>query len=160
MTAGRVVVLAAAAALASGCAGARTRQEVARLQSQIGLLDERLTQLERAAVERTFSAEPPTTPTVRAPTVQVVPAPPVAPAAPAAKPGTRQIQQALKNAGFYQGAVDGKMGPVTRDAIREFQRAHGLAVDGQVGQKTWAKLAPFVDLSADSDELSAADILK
>ena len=55
-------------------------------------------------------------------------------------PSAKQIQAALKNAGYYQGAIDGKMGKVTREAIRSFQKANNLSVDGKVGKKTWAAL--------------------
>lgn len=55
-----------------------------------------------------------------------------------------EIQTALKAAGFYTGPVDGKIGPVTRTAIRAFQEARGLQVDGKVGPKTWTALAPFL----------------
>lgn len=57
---------------------------------------------------------------------------------------SREIQRALKNAGFYAGAVDGKIGPKTKKAIEDFQKAHGLKVDGKVGQKTWAELEKFL----------------
>lgn len=53
----------------------------------------------------------------------------------------KQIQTALKNAGFYKGVVDGKIGPKTKDAIIAFQKANSLKADGVVGKKTWAKLA-------------------
>ena len=41
------------------------------------------------------------------------------------------IQARLLNLGFYSGAVDGKMGPRTRDAIKSFQRHHELKEDGE-----------------------------
>lgn len=36
--------------------------------------------------------------------------------------------------------VDGYFGPSTKNAVQVFQRAHGLAADGIVGDKTWAKI--------------------
>jgi len=56
----------------------------------------------------------------------------------------RDIQLALKAAGFDPGTTDGKMGPRTKAAVRDFQLAHGLDGDGKVGQKTWSKLEPFL----------------
>jgi peptidoglycan hydrolase-like protein with peptidoglycan-binding domain len=60
------------------------------------------------------------------------------------KDKTRQIQFALKKTGFYKGAVDGKIGPQTRRAIREFQKSKGLKPDGIIGQKTWEELRKFL----------------
>ncbi len=56
-----------------------------------------------------------------------------------------QIQTALKNAGFYQDAVDGKMGRKTRTAIREFQKANNLQVDGRVGKNTAQVLKEYLN---------------
>ena len=55
----------------------------------------------------------------------------------------REIQRCLKNAGFYQGDVDGIKGRKTRAAIRKFQSANGLAADGVVGKKTWEALSKY-----------------
>ena len=56
----------------------------------------------------------------------------------------RTIQQALRTAGYEPGPADGKMGRMTQKAIRQFQEAQGLSVDGKVGPKTWAKLEPYL----------------
>ncbi len=55
----------------------------------------------------------------------------------------QKIQTALKNAGLYNGAIDGKIGPGTRKAIESFQKDHNLKVDGKVGPKTWLALEPY-----------------
>lgn len=56
----------------------------------------------------------------------------------------RRIQQALLVAGYNPGPVDGKMGRLTQKAIRDFQEAQGLSVDGKVGPKTWSRLEPYL----------------
>lgn len=56
----------------------------------------------------------------------------------------RDVQTALKNAGFYTGSIDGKLGPKTKSAIQEFQKAKGLKVDGKLGPKTWAELEKYL----------------
>ena len=40
---------------------------------------------------------------------------------------------------------DGKFGPLTEEAVKEFQTAHGLTADGIVGAKTWAALKSAED---------------
>ena len=55
------------------------------------------------------------------------------------------IQKALKKAGYYNGAVDGKVGPGTRDAISSFQKDNGLTADGVCGRGTWAKLKSYLE---------------
>ena len=56
------------------------------------------------------------------------------------KPTGIEIQTALKSAGFYAGNIDGKIGPKSKQAIEDFQKANGLKVDGKVGPKTWEAL--------------------
>ncbi len=64
------------------------------------------------------------------------------------KPAVTEIQSALKNAGFYTGNIDGKMGPMTKKAIESFQKANNLKVDGKVGPKTWAALSKHLTPAA------------
>ena len=157
----RMTMLCAATALLAGCATSGSRQDTARLQAQIGILDERVSQLERSSGGITTAALPSEA------AAQAATANPVVASASGGstgkvsiKPSTREIQQALKNAGFYQGQVDGKLGQQTRDAVKEFQRVHGLKDDGVVGKQTWNKLSSYATLNAKPGELDAAEVLK
>ena len=60
------------------------------------------------------------------------------------KSRVRDIQTCLKNAGFYTGKIDGKMGAQTREAIKAFQKANNLHADGKVGGQTWAALKDYL----------------
>lgn len=48
----------------------------------------------------------------------------------------RRLQTQLERAGFDPGGVDGVFGRKTERAVVAFQRARGLAVDGQAGEDT------------------------
>ena len=61
------------------------------------------------------------------------------------RPNPKQVQQALKNAGFYSGKVDGNIGPKTKKAIEEFQSQNGLKADGKVGPRTWKALSAHLN---------------
>ena len=43
-----------------------------------------------------------------------------------------QVQAALARKGYYRGAIDGSLGPATRNALKQYQQNHGLAVTGRV----------------------------
>lgn len=58
---------------------------------------------------------------------------------------SQEVQTALKNAGYYDGAIDGKLGSGSQKAIRDFQKDKGLQSDGIIGKKTWAELKNFLD---------------
>jgi len=55
------------------------------------------------------------------------------------------IQNALHNAGFDIGSIDGKLGPKTKKAIQDFQKENNLTVDGIVGNKTWTALKIYLN---------------
>ncbi len=55
------------------------------------------------------------------------------------------VQLALKNAGYYTGEIDGKVGIKTKKAVEEFQQGHGLRGDGVVGEKTWSQLKEYLN---------------
>lgn len=51
------------------------------------------------------------------------------------------LQTMLKEYGYYTATVDGKFLDKTELAVKAFQRAEGLVVDGIVGKATWSRLA-------------------
>jgi len=54
----------------------------------------------------------------------------------------RKVQKRLAEAGFSPGDIDGKYGAGTEAAVRAFQAAHGLLVDGKAGTRTLEVLFP------------------
>ena len=112
-----------------------------------GPVDGRFGALTEAAVRRFQSARglaadgivgPRTRPVLRAPV----------PLAPGAGVGlargseaVRALQRHLRALGVDPGPVDGRFGAQTEAAVRRFQQARGLAVDGIVGPHTARRLA-------------------
>lgn len=142
------VVLLGTLALTTGCTTKKRHQrDVANLQSQIGTLQGEIARLDQAvrdsetalkAAQESRTAGTTTGsvfgpadsgPVYRTPSGFELPA--------------TAIQRALKNAGYYQGPVDGKVGSGTKQAIRDFQRDQGLMTDGVCGRQTWARLKSF-----------------
>lgn len=52
----------------------------------------------------------------------------------------RSAQQLLKNCGYYSGKVNGKNGRMTKAAIRKYQRANNLTVNGHLDNQTRNRL--------------------
>jgi hypothetical protein len=51
-------------------------------------------------------------------------------------PRVRAVQKALREQSYHPGPLDGVYGPQTASAVRDFQAAHGLVADGEVGPLT------------------------
>ncbi len=66
---------------------------------------------------------------------------------------TSIIQQELRILGYFNGEPDGILGPVTEEALREFQTEAGITVDGDYGPETYVALADA--LEADTDFITA-----
>lgn len=57
-----------------------------------------------------------------------------------------EVQLALAKLGYYEGVIDGKYDEKTISAISSFQKASGLAIDGQVKYHLWVKLAQMTEI--------------
>lgn len=53
----------------------------------------------------------------------------------------KEAQQALQEAGLYKGKVDGKFGPQTKAAVKEFQKENGLKQTAHLDSATMKKLS-------------------
>ena len=137
----KVMAFVAVGAMVTGCSslsGTRAKQNeelntrLASLESQVTSLNQRVEELAPG------QAQP-------APAGFEISPERQAPARSAKKLTVRQTQRALASAGFYKGPVDGKEGQQTKQAIREFQQAQKLKVDGIVGSSTRRALAKYLE---------------
>ena len=51
-----------------------------------------------------------------------------------------ELQESLRDKGYYHGKVDGNLGPQTREAIRQYQKSENLPVTGHLDADTSGKL--------------------
>lgn len=140
----------------TGCASKKQQRQINALQAQVGVLTDELVTMDSQM--RTTTAPVATI----APTGQAVVAPAITPKSSGTvisgsigqgstyrtpsgfELPSLSIQQALKSAGYYSGALDGNIGSGTKNAVKSFQRDHGLTADGVVGQQTWNKLKVYL----------------
>jgi hypothetical protein len=61
--------------------------------------------------------------------------------------GVRKVQQLLKDKGLNPGPIDGVAGPLTNEAIKEFQGSYGIKARGEIDNQTLFALGA-VDLAA------------
>lgn len=79
------------------------------------------------------------------------------PAAPQKSEHIAQVQEELKYLVYYTGPIDGIYGAKTEDAVKRFQRASGLKVDGQIGPETDAALTKAVAELKQAEEAEQGD---
>lgn len=66
------------------------------------------------------------------------------------------LQTKLKRWGYYSGAIDGKFGPQTRNAVVYFQQKNGLVADGIVGPQTAAAMGMTLTTSSSGSGSSSS----
>ena len=69
----------------------------------------------------------------------------------------QQVQQALNNAGFDCGTPDGVAGNKTTEAVRSYQEAKGMTVDGQISDDLLAWLGIETAEGTGNEEPAAAE---
>lgn len=67
----------------------------------------------------------------------------------------RKLQKDLHELGFYDGVISGSYGGLTQEAVRRFQKKHGLDADGIAGPRTLMKIAVLLG-EFDGEELPDA----
>jgi murein L,D-transpeptidase YcbB/YkuD len=153
-----VVIMVAVVAVVSGCSTVpkKLREEVSGINTKVDTLETRVESVEskQGDIERITSEQaqelqemksrresvPQTNVTVKDRTGDFT------------KYRVKDIQTCLKNAGYYDGKIDGIKGRKTRKAIRAFQSANGLKADGVVGTKTWDALSKYASGPANTEE--------
>ena len=54
------------------------------------------------------------------------------------------LQDCLNQAGYLDGAIDGRFGPATRAGVLQLQKEAGLSPDGVVGHATWGAIEALI----------------
>lgn len=124
----------------SGCAtmGKKKDLEIQGLRGQISALESRLESKDQEIANLREDLD-------RAMQERIVPVKQAVSIEQKSRPNIKQIQTALRNAGYNPGKIDGRIGGQTREAIKSFQRANNITVDGKVGKKTWELLRVYLE---------------
>ncbi len=69
----------------------------------------------------------------------------------------KALQKVLKDSGFLSGKVDGSYGPITKNAVKKYQKENSISVTGKVDLDTiekikilpWYKLCPLIKDSSE-----------
>jgi len=73
---------------------------------------------------------------------------------------TSVIQVELAALGYFEGASDGILGPLTVEAITAFQTDAGITADGEYGPETYEALADALEAAPDVVEAVQEDLME
>ena len=134
----------------TGCAGKKRQKQINALNAQVGVITDELVRIDqglqdvRSGVQTTQNTQSAVVTSARTPSGASVAIGSVYRTPSGFELPSISIQQALKNAGYYKGSLDGKIGSTTKQAVKSFQNDHGLTSDGVVGRQTWSKLKVYL----------------
>jgi peptidoglycan hydrolase-like protein with peptidoglycan-binding domain len=136
----------------SGCVSLPQNQKYSELEERIAKIEERIDKIDKKEVaieDRVITADSEVSLNKKIDKVET-------PKQFIKFPSNKDIQVALKNAGLYDGEIDGQIGTKTRKAIKEFQKQNDLEVDGVVGKNTWEVLGKYYYISDETASESKA----
>jgi peptidoglycan hydrolase-like protein with peptidoglycan-binding domain len=113
------------------------RNQISVLESQVKSKDEEINSLKDALAKAEQEKQVPQAPHKKMGRKKVI-------GEVKSRPRAKQIQMALKNAGYDPGPIDGRIGKQTCDAIKAFQKAHNLAVTGKPDRQTRNLLSEYL----------------
>ena len=123
-----------------GIFGAKTEGAVKQFQASKGLeVDGKVGPNTQAALCSALQQIPPPIPPNPAPSTECDPAAQTIKRL-SSGPLVTRLQNLLAERGFNPGVVDGTFGDNTDSAVKQFQQANSLSVDGIVGPNTWKAL--------------------
>jgi peptidoglycan hydrolase-like protein with peptidoglycan-binding domain len=67
----------------------------------------------------------------------------------------KAVQLRLQGLGYFGGSIGGNYGPITYEAVRAYQKDHGIKEFGKVLPFTWDSLFPAVDPNTWSGKLTS-----
>jgi murein L,D-transpeptidase YcbB/YkuD len=158
-----VVFAITALFLVSGCSTVpkKVKEEISGLKTKVDTLESRVETVEskQVEVEKVATEQAQSLEDIKAEKQRVISKSNIGilPREGSSRDRTKDIQTALKNAGFYDGKIDGIKGEQTKKAIKAFQKANGLRDDGVIGPKTWELLSGYLSGAAAGGKSESGD---
>lgn len=153
----RILMIGGLAMLLTGCVTTQNKSSMDQLQIRVVDLEKKLEERDSEIVDLKYQIKDLSTRVEDQPSIiydEPVAAKPVTSTSAVSSSSDNKIikvsasvsdvQKALKNAGFYKGSIDGKIGQQTKKAVESFQRQHNLTADGIVGRRTWEELKVYL----------------
>lgn len=153
----RILMIGGLAMLLTGCVTTQNKSGVDQLQIRVVDLEKKVEERDSEIVDLKYQIKDLSSNTQRRPSISVEDEAPVRKSSSSSadqaassdkiikvSASISDVQKALKNAGFYKGSIDGKIGQQTKKSIESFQRQHNLTADGVIGRRTWEELKVYL----------------
>ena len=72
----------------------------------------------------------------------------------------KELQEILQKQGYYKAKIDGEYGNLTEEAVKKYQKANKLTVDGWVGTETCKKLQQLTNNKVEANDTTGTVLKK